>query len=240
MSRPGGSPSAVTSRWRSAGRPTASGWPIPSVSRRHLRVAMQDGTVTVEDLGSSYGTAVNGETITGLTAAAAGRSGDVWQHPARGGGAGPVAGDRRPGAPPLPLHPHLRLHPSLVVAAAPPPRAGCSCSCSCLHPSRPRLLPPRRLPPRRSPQPPGLPPPKRPGHRLRRPGRRSTSWPAGRPRPRSSATARVRPAKRPPAPCPVRPAGPDGAWTASAPSRGASCPRSAWSTPSPIPSGRVR
>jgi pSer/pThr/pTyr-binding forkhead associated (FHA) protein len=46
--------------------------PDPGVSRRHARVLPHDGTVVVEDLGSSNGTYLNGHRITGPVELAAG------------------------------------------------------------------------------------------------------------------------------------------------------------------------
>ena len=39
--------------------------PDPQVSRRHAKLTLTDGTVTIEDLGSTNGTYVNGEELTG-------------------------------------------------------------------------------------------------------------------------------------------------------------------------------
>jgi len=47
-----------------------------NVSRRHARFSLSNGTVWVEDLGSSYGTRVNGERITGKRKI---RAGDLVQ-----------------------------------------------------------------------------------------------------------------------------------------------------------------
>ena len=47
-----------------------------NVSRRHARFSLANGTVWVEDLGSSYGTRVNGERITGKRKI---RAGDLVQ-----------------------------------------------------------------------------------------------------------------------------------------------------------------
>lgn len=91
----------------------------PGVSRRHARVLPDDGGVIVEDLGSSNGTYVNGQRITGPVELGAGD--EVQMGDTRlgvQGGAPPTAIMQRRGPVPRPLAPHPHAQTNIPALSA--------------------------------------------------------------------------------------------------------------------------
>jgi hypothetical protein len=93
----------------------------PGVSRRHARVHSEGGGVLVEDLGSSNGTFVNGERISGPVELAAGDEIQVGDTVLGIEGADAATALMPPGAPPTEQHPGP-AGPPPVQPARPAPR----------------------------------------------------------------------------------------------------------------------
>jgi len=89
-----------------------------NVSRRHARFSLANGTVWVEDLGSSYGTRVNGERITGKRKIRAGDLVQIGDYDLVLAGQADVGG-----APPLPPAP-ADVRASALGARTEPASAG--------------------------------------------------------------------------------------------------------------------
>jgi hypothetical protein len=115
----------------------------PGVSRRHARVRTGSGAVTVEDLGSSNGTFVNGERISRAVELAAGDEIQVGGTVLGIEGTDAATALMPPGAPPTERH--LRPRPSRTgpppVPAQPPPAGRAAPRRLAPHPSEGSNIP---------------------------------------------------------------------------------------------------
>src|SRR5829696_5073400 len=112
--------------------------PDPGVSRRHARVIPEDGTLIVEDLGSSNGTYVNGHRIDGPVQLGAGDEVQLGDTLIGVGGTAATA-VMPPGAPPTEAHPGLASR--RPAPQQPPPSSRPAARRLAPPPHHPRPLP---------------------------------------------------------------------------------------------------
>src|SRR4051794_37745217 len=173
-----------------AGRDPSAPIPLddPEASRQHASITAREGGAVVEDLGSTNGTFVGEERITGPRDIAPGERFRIGttvielRGAAVGAGAPPQPPPSTPppeaaAPPPAPEEPAAAMH---APARGPPPRR---------RRPRPRRGPRRRPPPQGSGPPPC---PRRPPGRRRRTSRRATTRSRSRPNTRSTSRTGVR------------------------------------------------
>ena len=92
------------------------------ISRQHARIARSSGAFTIEDLGSTNGTFVNGRRISKPELLSPGRPDPGGRDDARGPGERPGRGGRRPLRTRTPRSSsHMITPPELPTEASPPP-----------------------------------------------------------------------------------------------------------------------